>query len=111
MLGPGWLADRLSSLLDVVRTSTEQHLRQCKDHADKCARQLALDGLVIIASYALLLYLLEGEVVPWRRAATFYALFVALAFVFRWLDLGLYEQLTRVAGFQIGTKLFAALTG
>lgn len=99
-------------LLDfLTMKSTEQHLKQCADQPGKCARQLAIDGAVIVMSYAMLLYLLDGKIVEWRRALTFYALFLALAYAFRWLDVDFQEQLTRVAGFQLGTKLFAALAG
>lgn len=91
--------------------STEHNLQGCKDHPGRCARQLATDGLVIVASYALLAYLVDGKVVQLSRAATFYGLFMLLAFAFRALDVDFQEQLTRVAGFQLGTKLMLALTG
>lgn len=89
--------------------STEANLKGCAQQPQKCARQLALDGAVIIASHALLVFLLDGKMLEWRRALTFYALFMVLAFAFRMLDVDFQEQLTRVAGFQLGTKLFGAL--
>lgn len=98
-------------LLDAFRQSTEQSLKECRQHPGRCLRQLLVDGLVIVASYALLLYLVDGKLVDLRRVATFYALFLLLAYAFRALDVDFQEQLTRVAGFQLGTKLFAALTG
>lgn len=98
-------------LLDAFRQSTEQTLKECRKHPAKCLRQLAVDGFIIVASYAVLLYAVDGKAVQWRRVATFYALFMMLAFVFHSLDVDYQEQLTRVAGFQLGTKLFAALTG
>lgn len=98
-------------MFDFLKQSTEQSLKECQKQPTRCFRQLLLDGLVIISSYSLLLYLVDGRVVDVRRAVTFYALFLVLAFAFRWLDVDFQEQLTRVAGFQIGTKLFAALTG
>ena len=97
--------------LDFWRESTEAHLKQCKEHPRKCFRQLMVDGLVIVASYGLLTYLLDGKALNPRRTLAFYALFLALAYAFRYLDVDFQEQLTRVAGFQIGTKLFGALAG
>lgn len=97
--------------LDAFRQSTEQSLKECRKQPAKCLRQLAVDGLIIVLSYALLLYLVDGKVVQWRRVGLFYALFMLLAFVFHALDVDYQEQLTRVAGFQLGTKLFLALTG
>ena len=98
-------------LLDFFKQSTEQSLKECREHPARCFKQLLVDGLVIIASYALLLYLVDGRTIEWARAAKFYALFLVLAFVFRLLDVDFQEQLTRVAGFQLGTKLYLALTG
>ena len=96
-------------LLDVLSKSTEQNLRKCKANPRKCVAQLMLDGLVIIGSYGMLLYLVEGTKLDPRKAAKFYVLFLILAYVFRYLDVDFQENLTRVAGFQIGTKLFMAM--
>lgn len=96
--------------LDSLRESTEGNLKQCKEHPRKCFRQLLVDGLLIVASYGLLTYLLDGKALDPRRALAFYVLFLALALAFRYMDVDFQEQLTRVAGFQIGTKLFGALT-
>lgn len=68
-----------------------------------------LDGLLIVFSYALLVYLVDGKHLHYGRAAMFYLLFLVLAYAFRYLDVDFQEQLTRVAGFQIGTKLFSAM--
>ena len=68
-----------------------------------------IDGAVIVLAYAMLLYLVDGaSLQPWR-AAKFYALFLVLAYALRYLDVDFQEQLTRVAGFQLGTKLFSAM--
>ena len=67
------------------------------------------EGLVIIVAYMMLLLVVEGKHLKWQNAAKFYALFVGLSLLFRWLDIELQDQLTRVAGFQLGTKLFFAL--
>lgn len=96
-------------LLDFLTKSTEQSLQECKANPRKCFAQLLLDGLVIIASYGSLLYLLEGKVLDPQKAMTFYGLFLILAYTFRYLDVDFQEQLTRVAGFQIGTKLFMSM--
>jgi hypothetical protein len=96
--------------LETIKNSTEQAVKECKKDPKKCVRQLLLDGVVIVASYGLLLYLVEGRTLAWTNIARFYAVFLVIAFVFRYLDLDFQEQLTRVAGFQVGTKLFMLLT-
>ena len=95
--------------LDLLNKSTEQSVKECRTDPAKCLAQLMADGAVIIASYSLLLYVVDGQMVAWPKALKFYGLFLLLAFVFRYLDLDFQEQLTRVAGFQIGTKLFLAM--
>ena len=95
--------------LDFVRSSTEKALKDCKDHPRKCFRQLLIDGAVIVLAYAMLLYLVDGTALNPMRAAKFYGLFLVLAYVLRYLDVDFQEQLTRVAGFQLGTKLFSAM--
>lgn len=89
--------------------STEKALKDCKDHPRKCFRQLLIDGAVIVMSYGLLVFLLDGKILEVKRTVTFYGLFLLLAYAFRYLDVDFQEQLTRVAGFQIGTKLFGAI--
>lgn len=89
--------------------STEQNLKDCKNNKQKCLTQLLLDGAVIVSSYALLLWLVDDKWMGAARAAKFYALFLALAYLFRYLDVDFQETLTRVAGIQIGTKLFGVL--
>lgn len=95
---------------DFLKQSTEKSLRECKADPRKCFRQLLLDGLVIISSFGLLLYLTEGKTLDPLKAAKFYGLFLVLAYIFRYLDVDFQEQLTRVAGFQIGHKLFSLMT-
>lgn len=97
--------------MGLLQKSTEKWLKNCKDRPTKCFRQLLIDGAVIITSFAALSYLVDGTVVQWDRALKFYGLFLVVAFVFRYLDVDFQENLTRVAGFQIGNKLFSALTG
>lgn len=96
-------------LFDFLKNSTEQSLKECKANPRKCFAQLLLDGLVIIASYGSLVYLVDGKMVDPLKALKFYGLFLVIAYVFRYLDVDFQEQLTRVAGFQVGTKLFMAM--
>lgn len=96
-------------LFDFLKNSTEQSLENCKEHPKKCLTQLMIDGLVIVLSYGMLVYLVDGRTLCPVKAAKFYVLFLVLAYAFRYLDVDFQEQLTRVAGFQVGTKLFMAM--
>lgn len=82
---------------------------ECKDDTKKCVSQLALDGVVIVATYALLLWVVDDSVLAWTKALKFYVLYMFLAFVFKYLGVDFQDQLTRVAGIQLGSKLFMAM--
>lgn len=103
------LAEFWNSVASSFKNSSEDTLKACRDNPAKCIGQLMLDGLVIIAAYALLVWVVDSQCLTLRKAATFYAMFIFLAFVLRYLDVDFQDQLTRVAGFQLGTKLFMAL--
>lgn len=98
-------------LLDWITQSTEESLKECKKDPGKCVSQLLLDGAVIILAYALLAYVVDGTILSATKALKFYALFMLLTFVLRWLDVDFQDQITRVAGFQLGTKLFMSMAG
>jgi hypothetical protein len=103
--------EALRSVTAPFTNSTEQTLKECDRHPGKCLRQLLVDGAMIVIAYMVLLYAVDGQALGWRKAGKFYALFLGLAFVFRLLDLDYQDQLTRAAGFQLGSKLFMALAG
>lgn len=96
-------------ILDVFSVPGSQSPVDCRKEPGKCTAQIVVDGAVIIFAYAVLLYAVEGAMLPWRRALKFYGLFVFLAFLLRYVNVDFQEQLTRVAGFQLGTKLFMSM--
>jgi hypothetical protein len=91
--------------------STEDALKECREKPAKCLSHLALDAAVIVAAYGFLVWAVDGARLSPTKALKFYALFMVVAFVLRYLDVDFQDQLTRVAGFQIGTKLFMAMAG
>ena len=99
----------LDRVTQPLRTSTEDSIRECKADPSKCLTQLMLDGAVIVLAYAALLYLVDGKQLAVPRALKFYVMFVVLAYVLRYLDVDFADQITRVAGFQLGTKLFLTM--
>ena len=80
----------------------------CAGDYARCVRKAALDGLALLLGYALLVAAVDGKPPRARAMAKFYGLFIALALLFRWMDVDV-DQLTRVAGFQLGIKLFQVL--
>jgi hypothetical protein len=80
----------------------------CAGDYARCVRKAALDGIVLLLGYALLVFAVDGKLPRGAKVAKFYGLFIALALLFRWMDADV-DQLTRVAGFQLGVKLFQVL--
>lgn len=82
---------------------------RCGGDYTKCVRKAALDGFALVLGYALLMVAVDGKAPRPRSMAKFYGLFIGLALLFRYMDVEV-DQLTRVAGFQLGIKLFQVLT-
>ena len=80
----------------------------CGTDAMHCLKRTLIDGAAIIAAYGIIMYATHGELPPWTRIAKFFILFIALVFLFREMGHEL-DQLTRVAGFQLGMKLMGVL--
>lgn len=110
--------DWLNSLFKPFLSSTQQSTTSraslggppsCRQDPRKCLAQLMMDGLVIICAYAMLTHFIEGKTLDAEKTITFYTLFVGLSFSLKWMDVEFGDQLARVVGFQLGTKLFGAL--
>ena len=97
-------------LKPLAATSSEETDQDasCTSDVRVCLRRTLVDGGAIIAAYAVILYATDGVMPSPHKVIKFYLLFAALAFLFRLLDADL-DQLTRVAGFQLGLKLFGVL--
>jgi len=80
----------------------------CGSDAMQCLKRTLIDGAAIVAAYGIILYAAEGKLPPWTKIAKFFILFIALVFLFREMGHEL-DQLTRVAGFQLGMKLMGVL--
>ena len=80
----------------------------CGSDAMHCLKRALVDGAAIIAAYGIILYASDGKVPPWTQIAKFFILYIALVFMFREMGHEL-DQLTRVAGFQLGMKLMGVL--
>lgn len=73
-------------------------------------RQVALEALLIVGSYAVLAFMLEdGTSFSLDGIATFLAIFIPISFVLRCADVDYKDQLARVALFQLGVKIFNTL--
>lgn len=76
----------------------------------KCLWRVAMDALVIVGVYGLLTMLIEERAPRLDALVTFLSLFVPIGFGLHMMKLDYADQLVRVAGFQLGTKIFATLT-
>lgn len=89
-------------------TAGEEEEETCGQDLTQCMRRTLVDGVAIIVAYSVIVYATEGKMLSTPAVLKFYGLFVALAFLFRFMNADM-DQLTRVAGFQLGLKLFGVL--
>ena len=82
--------------------------QKCDDDLEKCMGKTLVDGLVIVLAYAIVAYAVEGRMLDLTKVVKYYGLFVALAFIFRYVNADM-NQLTRVAGVQVALKLFGVM--
>lgn len=101
----------MSALLEnLVSKSTQKNTETCRSHPGKCLGQVSFDGIVIVAIYSLLTYVMNKQGLSMDASLTFLSLWIPLQFIFKSLDLEYSDQLARVAGWTIGNKLFSILT-
>lgn len=82
----------------------------CKDDPGKCLRQVIVDGIVFAALYAALTQLVDKQWPSPDGIVGFVAIWVPIAFIVKVMHLEYADQLARVIGFQLGTKLFSIMS-
>ena len=92
----------------LTATAEDEDDMPCGSDLTQCMRRTLADGVAIIVAYSVIVYATEGKLLSLPKVLKFYGLFVALAFLFRFMNADM-DQLTRVAGFQLGLKLFGVM--
>lgn len=89
--------------------SDSPHPRKRDD--ERCLRELAREAIAVTAVFAMLSAFSENADISARRVATFFALYVGVTWFLQKTEFEFAQQMVRVVGFQLGTKLFSVLTG
>jgi hypothetical protein len=71
--------------------------------------KVSVDALVIVTVYAFLTIIIEETMPNIDAVLTFLSLFIPIGFGLKLFSLDFAEQLVRVAGFQLGTRIFLTL--
>jgi hypothetical protein len=101
----------MSALIEkLVSTSTQKNTETCRSHPGKCLGQVCFDGIVIVAIYSLLTWVMNHDAVNTDASLTFLSLWIPVQYLLKALDLEYSDQLARVAGWTLGNKLFSILT-
>ena len=101
----------MSALIEkLVSNSTQKNTESCRSHPGKCLGQVVFDGLVIVAIYAILTWVLNQDVVSADASLTFLSMWIPVNYILKALDLEYSDQLARVAGWTLGNRLFSILT-
>ena len=83
---------------------------KCKNDPGECLKQVIIDGVVFAALYAALAQLVDKQWPSLDGIVGFVAIWVPVAFFVKVMRLEYADQLARVIGFQLGTKLFSIMS-
>jgi hypothetical protein len=101
----------MSALVEkLVGKSTQDNTDKCSLNPTACLGQVCFDGIVVVCMYAFLTYQVDKTWIDVDAALTFFSIWVPVLFLLKGLDLEYGDQLSRVAGWSLGNKLFAILT-
>lgn len=77
----------------------------------KCLGRIVMDALIIAGAYAALSVALgNSSAVSVDGTVTFFVVFIPLAYFLKLLDVEWHDQLSKVAAFQLGIKVFNTLS-
>jgi hypothetical protein len=99
-----------STIKDIVQNSTVDHTRTCKEDPGRCLRQIVLDATIFAGMYAILSQLVDKTWPTPDGIAGFISIWIPVAFILKVMQLEYADQLARVIGFQLGTKLFMMMS-
>lgn len=97
-------------LKNAVTQSTKDNTQNCKTKPLKCLRQIVFDGVIIVSLYSLLTRVIDNVVPNIDDMIGFLAIWTAVMFLLKNLDIDNADQFYRVAFFSIATKVFGILT-
>ena len=104
------LEDVRKVVKNAVTQSTKENTQGCKQKPLKCLRQIVLDGLIIVGLYSLLTRIIDNVTPNIDDMVGFLAIWTAIMFLLKNLDIDNADQFYRVAFFSIATKVFGILT-
>lgn len=104
------LSEIKKAIKETVTNSTRDNTVKCKEKPSECLRQIMLDGFVIIGLYSLLTNIVDGESPDLDKIVGFLALWTAIMFLLKSLDIEQSDQFSRVAFWTIASKVFGILT-
>jgi hypothetical protein len=100
----------MATITHAVNTSTVDNTVDCKSHPLRCLRQITIDGVVFAALYVALSYIVDKQMPTVNGILGFVSIWIPVAFVLKVMKLEYADQLARVIGFQLGTKLFMLMS-
>lgn len=93
-----------------ITQSTQNNTQKCKTKPLKCLRQIVFDGIVVVTLYSLLTRVVDHQVPNIDDMLGFLAMWTAVMFLLKNLDIDQADQFYRVAFFSIASKVFGILT-
>lgn len=104
------LEDISKAVKNAISGSTKENTQNCKQRPLRCLRQIVLDGVMVCILYSILAHMVDGVVPNFDKIFLFLALWTAIMFLLKSLDVEQSDQFSRVAFWTIATKVFGILT-
>lgn len=95
---------------DLLMSSSDDNTKDCRKNPMACFRQVVIDGMVIVVMFTFLSWHINHELPAPTSLIDFMTVWTPMLFVLKAMDLEYSDQLARVAGWTLGTKVFNILT-
>lgn len=93
----------------ILEKSTDSNTANCKVNPGMCLWQCCIDGVVFASLFTAVSFLIDHRAPDVNSIFTFLSIWVPTLFLLKALDLEYSDQLARVAGWSLGSKMFSAL--
>ena len=88
---------------------SQNNTRDCRKSPSRCLAQLTLDSALIAVLFTGLAWFLDTRVPTLDQGISFVAIFTAIGFLLKYLQVEYEEQLGRAAGFTLANKVLGLL--
>lgn len=95
----------------IINKSTDENTKNCKDTPNECLWQCIVDAMVFVTMFTSMSFLIDHRGPNINNILTFVSVWIPTLFLLKAMDLEYSDQLARVIGWSLGSKMFSSLVG